>query len=179
MRTIVTVTASVLAVWSGLAAAHGPSRQKVEETIEIAAPPATVWDVVKDFGSLHTWCPRVTGTTAQGGNEKGATRELKLPNGRVIKEELKSYDADKMSFQYKITEVQEPADFPVANYSSTFEVTAGASGGSKVDWSGAFYRSFMTNNPPPEQNDAAALAAVTGIYKDCLANLKTVAEAKK
>lgn len=178
MRRTVSVAVAVLAAWSGMALAHGPSRQKVEESIDIGAPPATVWEVVKDFGTMHTWCPRIAGTSGQGGNEKGATRELKLANGHVIKEELKSYEADKMSFQYKITEV-DPADFPVANYSSTFEVKAGDAGGSKVEWSGAFYRSFMTNNPPPEQNDAAAFAAVTTLYKECLASLKTLAESKK
>lgn len=178
MRTIVTLTASLFAVWSGVAAAHGPSRQKVEESIEINAPAETVWGVIKDFGTFSAWCPKAASETSLGGNEKGATRELKLPSGRSIKEELKSYDATKMSYSYKILEV-DPADLPVANYSSTIGVEAIASGGAKVDWSGAFYRSFMTNNPPPEQNDEAAIKAVTTLYKDCLANLKTVAESKK
>lgn len=178
MRVVAAVTAVSAILWSGLATAHGPSRQKVEEKIDIGAPPATVWGVVQDFGVMHTWCPKIVSETSQGGNEKGATRELKLPNGRSVKEELKSYDAAKMSYSYKILEV-DVADFPVANYSSTIEVKEGAAGGSTVEWSGAFYRSFMTNNPPPEQNEEAAIKAVTGLYTECLAKLKTVAEAAK
>jgi len=178
MRTIVTVSTAALIAWAGVAAAHGPSRQKVEEAIEISASPQVVWDVVKDFGTMHTWCPKVVSETSQGGNEKGAVRELKLASGRVVKEELKNYDAEKMTYQHKILEV-DPLDLPVANYSSTFEVKPSAAGGTTVEWSGAFYRSFMTNNPPPEQSDAAAVAAITGFYKECLANLKTVAETKK
>jgi carbon monoxide dehydrogenase subunit G len=177
MRVIVALTACSALLWSGLGAAHGPSRQKVEEKIDIGAPPAAVWDVIKDFGTMHTWCPKVASETSQGGNEKGATRELKLPNGRSIKEELKTYDAAKMSYSYKINEV-DPADIPVANYSSTIEVKEGAAGGSTVEWSGAFYRSFMTNNPPPDQNEEAAIKAVTGLYTECLGKLKSVAEGK-
>jgi hypothetical protein len=164
-------------LWSCLAAAHGPSRQKVEEKIDINAPPAAVWDVIKDFGTVQTWCPAFVGETSQGGNEKGASRELKLPNGRSVKEELKSYDAAKRTYSYKILEV-DPADLPVANYSSTLEVKEGSAGGSTVEWSGAFYRSFMTNNPPPDQNEEAAIKAVTGVYTTCLGKLKSIAEAK-
>ena len=177
MRSFIAVAVCSGMVWSGLALAHGPSRQKVEEKIDIGAAPAAVWDVIKDFGTMHTWCPRVVSETSQGGNEKGATRELMLPSGRSIKEELKSYDAAKMSYSYKITEV-DPADMPVANYSSTIQVKDGAAGGATVEWSGAFYRSFMTNNPPPDQNEEAAIKAVTGLYTDCLGKLKSVAEGK-
>jgi hypothetical protein len=178
MKALVQLTVIAVAAASGTAWAHGPSRQKVEESIEVNAPPETVWGVIKDFGAFSAWCPKAVGETAQGGNEKGATRELKLASGRSIKEELKSYDAEKMSYSYKITEV-DPADLPVANYSATIGVQPGASGGAKVEWSGAFYRSFMTNNPPPEQNDEAAIKGVTAVYQECLANLKKLAEAKK
>lgn len=178
MKYKIVLTAAAFAAVSGAVSAHGPSRQKVEESIEVNAPAETVWDVIKDFGTFSAWCPRAVSETSQGGNVKGATRELKLASGRSIKEELKSYDADKMSYSYKILEV-DPADLPVANYSSTILVKASESGGSTVEWSGAFYRSFMTNNPPPEQNDEAAIAGVTAVYKECLGKLKTVAEAKK
>ena len=38
-------------------------------------------------------------------------------------------------------------------------------GGSTVEWSGAFDRGDPGNDPPAELNDAAAVAAVTGIYE--------------
>ncbi|MEW6038555.1 MAG: SRPBCC family protein [Pseudomonadota bacterium] len=175
MKKILLVATGLLVAWTGSAFAHGPTRQKVTETIEINAAPAVVWGIIKDFDKGE-WMPQVAATTGSGGNEKGATRDLKLKSGGIVKEELKSYDAEKMSYSYKITEV-DPKDLPVANYSSTISVTA-SDAGSTVEWNGAFYRSFMNNNPPPEQNDEAALKAVTSVYKEGLANLKALAEKK-
>ncbi|QJD31073.1 SRPBCC family protein [Methylococcus geothermalis] len=175
MKKILLVATGLLVAWTGSAFAHGPTRQKVTETIEINAAPEVVWGIIKDFGKGE-WMPQVASSTGTGGNEKGATRELKLKSGGIIKEELKSYDAEKMSYSYKITEV-DPKDLPVANYSSSIAVTASGAG-SVVEWNGAFYRSFMNNNPPPEENDEAALKAVTSLYKEGLANLKALAEKK-
>ena len=47
-----------------------------------------------------------------------------------------------------------------------------------VEWRGAFYRAFPNNDPPPDKNDEAAVAAITGVYQSGLANLKKLAEAK-
>lgn len=177
MKKLLSLVAVLSLLWAGFANAHGPTRQKVTETIEINAAPEVVWALVGDWANLQNWLPVVESTTAQGGTEKGATRELKLKSGGVIKEELKSYDASKMTLQYKINEV-DPKDLPVANYSASIKVEPNPAGGSKVEWNGAFYRSFMNNNPPPEESDEAALKAVTTIYKEGLANLKAVAEKK-
>jgi len=175
MKKSIAVFATAALLFSGLAAAHGPSRQKVTEEVEINAAPEAVWSVVGNFAAAEKWMPAVASTTAQGGTEKGATRELTLKNGGIIKEELKSYDAGKMSFQYKITEV-DPKVLPVNTYTSSIVVEANPSGGSKVEWNGAFYRSFMNNNPPPEESDEAALKAVTDVYKSSLSQLKTIVE---
>ena len=76
--------------WISAANAHGPSRVKVEESIIINAPPAVVWAQIKDFGKVENWLSVVEKTSAQGGNKKGATRELTLKDGGgTIKEELK------------------------------------------------------------------------------------------
>ena len=48
----------------------------------------------------------------------------------------------------------------------------GTSGFSYPKWKGAFYRSYVNNDPPPEESDEAALNAVTGLYQAALANLK-------
>jgi hypothetical protein len=45
-----------------------------------------------------------------------------------------------------------------------------------VEWHGAFYRGYPFYNPPADQSDEAAIAAVTGVYKTGLAHLKEVAE---
>ena len=47
-----------------------------------------------------------------------------------------------------------------------------------VEWRGAFYRGYPNNDPPPEQNDEAALKAVTGVYRSGLGNLKKMMESK-
>jgi hypothetical protein len=52
-------------------------------------------------------------------------------------------------------------------------------GGSTVEWKGAFYRGYMLNDPPPELNDEASVAAVRGVYRAGLDNLKKIADAAK
>lgn len=175
MKKSLAILASAALLCSGWASAHGPSRQKVTESVEISSTPEAVWAVVGNFAAPEKWMPAVESTTAQGGTEKGATRELKLKNGGIIKEELKTYNVGKMSFQYKITEVN-PKDLPVSNYAATLAVEANPAGGARVEWNGAFYRSFMNNNPPPEESDEAALKAVTDVYKTSLERLKAVME---
>lgn len=176
MKKITTLATAIALAWVGTADAHGPTRQKLTETIEINASPDAVWNIIKDFGNA-AWIPVVASTTGHGGNEVGATRELTLKKGGVIKEELKSYDAAAKKYAYRISEKPEVAVLPVDNYSSSISVEA-AGAGSKVEWNGAFYRHFQNNNPPPDQNEEAAIKAVTGLYKESLANLKALAEKK-
>jgi Polyketide cyclase / dehydrase and lipid transport len=66
---------------------------------------------------------------------------------------------------------------PVSNYSATIAVLAGASGTTKVEWRGAFYRGYPNNDPPPELNDEAAVMAVTTLYRAGLESLKSKIEA--
>jgi len=175
MNKLTILAATVAFTWAGIAHAHGPSRQKLTEMVEINAPPAKVWGLIKDFANPHGWMPMVASTHAQGGNAPGATRELTLKAGGVIKEELKSYEEDKMTFAYKISENPDCKVLPVNNYSSNIEVEAAGSG-SKVTWNGAYYRCFLQNNPPPDQNEEAANKAVKAVYTESLAHLKALAE---
>jgi Polyketide cyclase / dehydrase and lipid transport len=48
----------------GVALTHGPTRQKVSETITINAAPAAVWVRIKDFGAMNTWHPAVEACAA-------------------------------------------------------------------------------------------------------------------
>ena len=158
-------------VW---AAAHGPTRQKVVETIEINAPADKVWAIVGKFQDMG-WTGVFTKTEGKGGNAPEATRTLTLPGGGKIDEKLNKYnDADK-SYAYEITKV-DVKDLPVANYSSTISVK-GDGAKSTVEWKGAFHRGYSLNDPPPELSDEAAVKAVTGAYKAGLANLKKTLEA--
>jgi len=167
---------AALALIPVAALAHGPSRQKVVETIEIDAPPAKVWAIVGNFGDL-SWLPGVAKTEGTGGVAPDqAKRKITLSNGGVIEETLTKYDEAGLSLAYKIDQVDVKI-FPVNNYSSTISVKD-EGGKSTVEWKGAFYRGFMNNDPPPELSDEAALKAVTDLYKAGLAGLKAKAEAK-
>lgn len=156
------------------AAAHGPTRQKVTETIAIDAPADKVWAIVRDFNALKNWHPAVAESPADKGNEEGSVRQLKLKNGGALTETLEAHDNAKMRYSYR---AKDGGALPVTNYTSTITVKA-EGGGSVVEWRGAFYRGFPNNDPPPDQNDEAAVAAITGVYKAGLANLKTLAEKK-
>lgn len=166
---------TALAVAVPLAAlAHGPTRQKTVVTIEINAAPEKVWAVIGNFQDM-SWHPAIQKTEGKGGNGEGATRVLTLGPGAVIAEEINKYDAAKMMYSYKITDVDVKV-LPVTNYSSTITVSAADGGKSSVEWKGAFYRGFPNNDPPPELSDEAAVAAMTGVYQAGLDALKKKVE---
>jgi len=178
MKKILPLMAATSLLWGGLVDAHGPTREKISESIEISAAPEAVWALVGDFAHPEKWMDMVESTTAEGGNEKGATRELKFKEGSgSLKEELKNYDAEKRVIQYKVVDPTDPAVLPVNNYSAKITVEANGAG-SKVEWDAAFYRWFLNNNPPEGQNEAAAKAAVEKVVKGGLASLKAMAEKK-
>jgi hypothetical protein len=158
--------------------AHGPSRQKITETIEIDAPPAKVWAAIADFHDM-SWLPGVAKSTGEGGNEPDvATRQLTLDGGATIDESLYKYDAGAMSYSYRIDKVDVKV-LPVNNYSSTITVLPREGGKCTVEWRGAFYRGYPNNDPPPELNDDAAIKAVTALYRKGLDSLKKKVEASK
>jgi len=178
--------ALLMFLFSSFAYAHGPVRQDTDETITINAPADKVWGIIKNFGDM-SWLPPVKSTDVKGGNEKGAVRVLTLQDGGTITEEMKKYDADKMSYSYKITDMSTAKTIthagkeekvpvvPVDNYSATITVEAhGAT--SSVRWKAGYYRAYTNNEPPEEMNEAAANAAIKGIFTTGLNNLKALAE---
>ena len=167
------LAAASLALWQG-AEAHGPTRQKVVETMVINATPDVVWAKVKDFNNLQGWHPAIESSTTSDGNNLGSERVLTLKGGAKIVETLEKYSEESRSFAYRM---KDPGPVPVGNYSSTLTVKDGPTAGtSEVEWRGAFYRGYPNNNPPPELSDEAAVNAVTGIYKAGLENLKKLLE---
>ena len=158
--------------------AHGPSLQKITETIQIDAPPAKVWAAIADFHDL-SWLPGVAKTSGDGGNEPDAAkRQLTLDGGATIDESLYKYDAGAMSYSYRIDNVDVKV-LPVNNYSATIIVLPAEGDRSTVEWCGVFYRGYPNNDPPPELNDEAALKAVGKVYRAGLENLKKKVEAAK
>ncbi len=176
-RAVVAAALSLVSVGlaSAPAFAHGPSRQKVVEKIEIDAPADKVWAIVGNFQDM-SWHPGVAKTEGTGGSETGAKRTLTLKDGGKIEESVTKYDAAGKSISYKIDNVDVKV-LPVNNYASTITVKD-AGGKSEVEWKGAFYRGFMNNDPPPELTDEAAVKSVTAIYTSGLQALKAKAEGK-
>jgi hypothetical protein len=173
-RGVVLAGLSLAAVASSATLAHGPTRQKVTETIEINAPAEKVWAVAGNFYDLG-WLPPVEKTEGSGDltPEKG-TRRLTLKGGAEVIEIITKYDAKNFTLGYRIEKVDVKV-LPVTNYSSYLTVTP-AGDKSIVEWRGAFYRGFPLNDPPPELNDEAAVKAITDLYKAGLAALKAKIE---
>ena len=176
---------TLLAGWAFAAAgaatrpalAHGPTRQRVTQTVDIARTPEQVWAIAGDFDAIARWHPVIASSPATKGNEVGSVRTLTLKADGAPKfdEELLKYDTVGRSYQYKILAV-DPKVLPVNNYMAWFEVQPNPAGGSTVEWRAAFYRGYMLNDPPPELNDAASSKAVAGVLRAGLDNLKTLAE---
>jgi hypothetical protein len=169
---VVTLVANFATLWLAPAAAHGPTRQKVTEAITIQAPAAAVWARMGNFDALKDWHPAVADSAATSGNTEGSVRTVKLKSGGEIAETLQAHDASAMKYSYR---AKQGGALPVTNYSSTIQVTANGDK-SVVEWRGAFYRGFPNNDPPPDQNDEAALKAVTDFYQSGLSHLKSLLE---
>ncbi|MEF7613002.1 SRPBCC family protein [Aquincola sp. MAHUQ-54] len=157
------------------AAAHGPTRQKVVETIAIDAPADAVWARIRDFAALKDWHPAVAESPADRGNTPGSVRTLKLKDGGQLVETLEAYNEAQKKYSYR---AKDGGALPVTNYTSTISVAAAGDQKSTVEWRGAFYRGHPNNDPPPDRNDEAAVAAVTGVYQAGLRHLKQIAETK-
>jgi len=162
------LVASMIALLCLPAVAHGPTRQKVSERISIAAPAAAVWALIGNFDALKNWHPAVAESAADKGNDEGSVRRVVLKGGGQLVETLENYNAAQMKYSYR---AKDGGALPVTNYTSTISVTADGNQ-SVVEWRGAFYRGYPNNDPPPDQNDEAAIKAVTTVYQSGLAELK-------
>jgi mxaD protein len=166
-----------LAFWIGATApglAHGPTPQKAEEKITIAAPPAKVWAALKEFGDV-SWNPAITKAEVSGGNASGASRTITLATGNLV-EGLDEYNDKEMFYGYRLSTENLEA-LPVSFYSATIAVTP-AGDGSEVTWIGRFYRGDTSNFPPENLNDEAAVKAMTDFLQEGLKGLKAKVEGK-
>lgn len=156
--------------------AHGPSPQKVTETVTIKAPPAKVWALLSDFNGMPKWHPGIKSSKveAKGGN---TFRTLILKDGGKVYERLKEKNDADMRLKYEIVE----GTLPVSDYYAVISVKPGANANeSTVEWMGRFYRKYKLNPPiPAGQDDESAIKAVQGVFQPGLANLKKVAEGGK
>ena len=147
---------------------HGPTRQKLKESITINAKPEDVWNLIKDFGKIDIWHPSISKVESDG---KTRTIYYSPRDNTPIKQKLESYNAEKMMYKTSITEV-DIKSFPVSTYTANISVKGNDDGTSTVLWKGAFYRAYVNNDPPPELNEAAAIKAVKEFFQAGLNNLK-------
>jgi len=154
--------------------AHGPTRQKVRDSIEVNAPVDKVWVLISNFAD-QSWNPAVAKTEAHGGNEVGATRTTTLKNGAVVTETLEAYQPDKYSFATMIMKI-DVAVMPVTNYYVRVTLKPTEGGKTLVEWNSAFYRGYPNNDPPANLNDEAAVKAVKELLRVTLEDLKKSVE---
>jgi mxaD protein len=162
----------------GLALAAKPGYLHVNESVEITAPPAKVWALVKDWNGLHKWHPAFSNAEIKSGenNKVGALRTVTMADGGAqFTEELLGYNDKKRLYSYRIVG---DSPLPIADYSSSIRVRSGkAKGTSVLIWKGKFKRK-VADNPPAGQDDAGVKKTIIGAYQAGLQNVKKLAEAK-
>jgi mxaD protein len=154
--------------------AHGPTPQKVVETVEIAAPITKVWESVKDFGSVGQWNPALKSAESTGGNQPGQKRTLTFANGEKLVEELDAYDPAGYEYRYRMSQPNLKT-LPVSSYSAVFKLIPSGEG-TKVEWKSRLYRGDTGNEPPEYLTDEAAVKAMTAFFHTGLQNLKALLE---
>ncbi len=169
------VGAGLLGAGSAEAAAT-TGQLTVIQSVDIAATPEKVWGIIKNFNDM-SWHPAIKATSATNGNTPHSVRTLDLGGPKLV-EELTSYSDKRHGYSYKITDLPDNVKtLPVTKYTSRISIKKGPQGqGSTVTWSGKFNRADPSPTPADGQDDAAAVKAVTGVYRAGLDNLKKLAE---
>ena len=147
---------------------HGPTRQKLKESITINSKPEDVWNLIKDFSKIDAWHPSISKVESDG---KTRTIYYRPRNNTPIKQKLENYNEEKMMYKTSITKV-DIKSFPVNTYTANISVKGNDDGTTTVFWKAAFYRAYVNNDPPPELNEAAAIKAVKEFFQAGLNNLK-------
>lgn len=158
--------------------AHGPTPQKIDETVEIAAPPAAVWALVGDFGSLSHWNPRLKASEADQGNTVGSKRNLTLEQGANVSEELDEHLPAEMSMSYRSGRTIDTKALPVGSYTARLRVLP-AGNGSRLEWRARAYRADTGNDPPAGLDDATAVQALRDLMLPALHAAKKKLEGKQ
>jgi len=133
-------------------------------SIDIPLPADQVWQLIGGFGSLPDWLPYIPKSEL---SEGGRVRHLANPNGETIVERLIAFDDVARSYSYAILK----APFPVKDYLSTLKVIETGTKASRVDWSGRF--------TPTTVSDNEASKLFQGIYEDGLKALAQGMEKKE
>ncbi len=175
MRTSLLCVAVAALVAPLAASAHGPSRQMVDETVQVNAPAAKVWAIIADFCSISKWNPEVTACSAAPGNKPKTLRTLTMKDGLQITDQLYKYEPKDMEMRFFMVK-NNPKWMPINTLGSILKVSADPKGGCSVEWKAGFYRSFPGPTPPPNMTDEAATKDVQKYFLAGLNHLKEMAE---
>lgn len=149
--------AAILASGAAMAA----KQLTVVESVEVNAPVAEVWKLLRRFDGLSDWHPAVESTTMYGTPEQvGAVRTLHLKGGGEIQERLTYLNDQNTTLTYEILR----SPLPITNYHSYISATASAAGRTVVIWGSTFEAKGAS--------DAKAKDVIRGIYRAGLDNLK-------
>ena len=155
----------LMILYSSLSFAHGPTRQKVKESIEIKTSASAVWKMIKNLELAEKWHSEYSSISPKK-NFLEFTSKRDGSKGLI---EILSSSDESMKFKYRL---KNPGSIPVNNYSANVSVKQ-VGDTSNVTFKGAFYRKYVNNDPPPGEDDEAAISAITEIYKNSLKTLKT------
>lgn len=128
-------------------------------TVEIAAPPDAVWDVLGDLAAVRGWIPGIASVSVNAN-----TRVCVFDDGHVQNEEILDYSPESRSFAYRI----EGAPLPVSDNAGSFSVEPTAAG-SLVIWESRF-----TPLDPTQREELARMWEP--FLPQVLANLKSLVE---
>ncbi|MEQ1647030.1 MAG: SRPBCC family protein [Hyphomicrobiaceae bacterium] len=148
---------AALTVLIAIATTESALALEVKKSVDIAAAPDAAWKAIGDFCGIGTWHPAVAKCDAAS-KDGSSMRTLTLKDGAKIVEKLSVRDEKAMSYGYTIVE----SPLPVANYQSTFSVSAKGAG-STILWTGKF--------DAKGTDDAKASDVISGIYDAGLASL--------
>lgn len=164
---------TLLFLFSTTLSAHGPSRQKVSEKIQINAESSKVWSIVKNFKDFK-WNSEITECSASK-NSVGSERVIEFSNGSKVKQKLEKLDENKMMIGWRIIETDNKM-LPVNSYAAKVFVKNNDDDTSTINYKAGFYRGFMGNDPPEELNDENSKKKVQEFIKKSLEGLKEIAE---
>ena len=178
MRKIVALLMGLAAaLWAEGAVADAKDLE-IFHSIAIDAPADEVWAMAGDFGGIQRWSPGTESSRLilHDRNETGAIRLLRRrSDGTQVTEKLLDYDPANRRMAYTYVDGAVRA----ADYYSELAVKDAGNGRSVVEWRGRFKRlAYWTDDPPPGQDDKAALDFLNGAYKTGLENLRKTLEAR-
>jgi hypothetical protein len=130
-------------------------------TIDVAADPATAWQVLGDLDSVDRWIPGITKVEVDG-----MIRRCTFADGHTQHEEILDYSPATRSYRYTID-----GGLPVSDNRGRFAVEPSQTrpGGARIVWES----SFVALDPASEDELSRMWAAM---LPSVLGNLKTLVE---